>query len=206
MTAAWVAFMPFNFGSACKTRLANIMPSEKGRHEFAFAMAGHVAQILTTNPHIAIAYVLSPVDPELPGMAWMQDKGCGLNAELVSARQDIAGRPTLMIHADLPLLSPNDLNVLLNCARKNEVGLAPDRLGIGTNAIADFAAPPFVPCFGDDSFRKHQDLFPRHKVVSTTGLAIDIDDLAGMKAALTCGFDPAKFGFSPDLAIDRSAT
>src|SRR5690242_20730047 len=62
----------------------------------------------------------------------------------------------LLVPGDCPLLSPNDLNVLLtHPAAERSALIVPDRHGTGTNAL--LLTPPDVlaPSFGPDSRRRH---------------------------------------------------
>ena len=86
----------------------------------------------------------------------------------------------LLVPGDCPLLSPVDLDSLLNHAADERVALiVPDRHGTGTNAL--LLAPPDVlaPSFGPDSRRRHladaQAAGVPAEVVELDSLALDID-------------------------------
>ncbi|MET0180269.1 MAG: 2-phospho-L-lactate guanylyltransferase, partial [Novosphingobium sp.] len=106
--SGWRAIVPLNFGGACKTRLAARL-SPGGRDRLVNAMARHVVSRLEASGAIADIAVLSPRRPPFPGAQWLADGGCGLNAELASV---LAGRRALVIHADLPLLTADDIAAL----------------------------------------------------------------------------------------------
>jgi 2-phospho-L-lactate guanylyltransferase len=99
------------------------------------------------------------------GAAWVAGQGAVAVATLAT---------------DLPLLAEDDVWLLQRQAAGGQVVLAPDRLGVGTNALA--VTPPLaLPfCFGRDSFRRHLRHARRRRlavrVVRTPGLAIDLDD------------------------------
>ncbi len=83
----------------------------------------------------------------------------------------------LALAADLPLLAPADVHALLRRAGPDRAVIAPDRLGLGTNAVA---APPGFPfTFGAPSFARHVALARAAGLtvipLRTPGLAVDLD-------------------------------
>jgi 2-phospho-L-lactate/phosphoenolpyruvate guanylyltransferase len=86
----------------------------------------------------------------------------------------------LLVPGDCPLLSPADLNALLDHpAGERSVLIVPDRHGTGTNAL--LLTPPDVldPSFGPDSRRRHEaDASAAGipaEVVELDSLALDVD-------------------------------
>jgi 2-phospho-L-lactate guanylyltransferase len=97
--------------------------------------------------------------------------------------QQRPGDRLLVVFADLPLLDDGDLAALLG-ACVDGFAIAPDRLGVGVNAVA-FTQPLAVDfCFGPDSRRRFEAEARRLArppiVVQRAGLALDIDDEASL--------------------------
>jgi 2-phospho-L-lactate/phosphoenolpyruvate guanylyltransferase len=98
----------------------------------------------------------------------------------------------LLVPGDCPLISPEDLNALLNHPAAGRSALiVPDRHGTGTNAL--LLTPPDVlaPSFGPDSRRRHQDdasgAGVPAEVVELDSLALDVDtpdDLEALRRKL----------------------
>lgn len=114
----------------------------------------------------------------------LPDPGTGLNPALTSAfdaakRADAAR--LVIVFADLPQLTSLDIELLV-AAPADEVAIAPDRHGTGTNAISLPlpAAGDFTFAFGPDSFAAHtaeaRRLGLQIEEVRSPGLAHDIDE------------------------------
>lgn len=108
--------------------------------------------------------------------------GAGLNRALRLARDAIsadAGAELLVLPIDLPLASASSLRALLAVA--GEVVAAPDRHGLGTNALylAAATAPRFDFRFGDASLAAHRAaaaaLGARFSLYEDPALAFDLD-------------------------------
>jgi 2-phospho-L-lactate guanylyltransferase len=89
-------------------------------------------------------------------------------------------RGVLILPADLPLVTEDDLRALI--ARANDppvVVIAPDRRGRGTNALLMSPAGLIQYDFGADSFRRHSERArsagARLEVVRLPALALDLD-------------------------------
>lgn len=181
----WTAIVPMNLGRERKTRLAGrLSPGERQR--MAEAMAAHVMAQLQGAAQIAQIAVLAPEPPSDLGLRWLCDEGRGLNRELAACMEP---EPTLIIHADLPLLSVSDIAALLKAASLAGAAIAPDATGTGTNALALAAAVPtgFEPCFGEDSLLRHRALLPHAVVIERLGLACDVDTPDDLDRALAHG-------------------
>jgi 2-phospho-L-lactate guanylyltransferase len=93
----------------------------------------------------------------------------------------------LLVPGDCPLLSPVDLNALLNhSAAERSALIVPDRHGTGTNAL--LLTPPDVlgPSFGPDSRRRHladaSGAGVPAEVVELDSLALDVDTPEDLEA------------------------
>jgi 2-phospho-L-lactate/phosphoenolpyruvate guanylyltransferase len=182
---SWTAIVPINLGRERKSRLAERLSAIE-RAVLADAMSDHVLECLRASAEISRIIVLAPQEPTQAGIEWRRDLGRGLNAELGALREGISGH-LLVIHGDLPLLGVDDVRALLAAAQAAGVALAPDRHGLGTNAVALMAGEDFVFAFGEGSLARHA-LTLGAAMVSRTGLACDVDTPADLDAVLAMGW------------------
>ena len=145
------------------------------RHVLATALA-------TTGLHRVA--VISPDRPELPPTArWIEDTAGTMNGcvkqGLAAAHRQGAER-VVVLPADLPLLSCDDLAALLDTADNYDLVIAPDHHGEGTNALLLPADAGFEPLFGADSFQRHlaqaRQLELKTCTLHNRGLGFDLDD------------------------------
>jgi len=182
----WHAIVPLKQGAEAKSRLSSAMDSA-GRTCLSTAMALHVLSVLANDDAIASVTLLSPA--RLPGWdgGWMVDPATGINAVLDNWLADNAVHNRLIVHADLPVLSDEDVQALIASADGAGAAMAPDRAGTGTNALA-LRAGHMVQCrFGPDSCRLHLAQRPDMALVRMPGLAFDVDTPADLEAL------PARF-------------
>lgn len=184
----WTALVPLKLGAQRKSRLApGLAPAERER--LSDTMAAHVLACLAATPRVSRNVTLAPA-PVGVG-EWRADRGRGLNAELQAARADVPGAVAVMF-GDLPLLSRDDVDTLLDAAERTGIALAPDRHRRGVNAlaIADDRALAFE--FGEHSFARYLHQAPDAAVVQRAGLMLDIDTAEDLEAAAAAGwrFEP----------------
>ncbi len=124
-----------------------------------------------------------------PLEASLQDKPIGYNEAIdqVVAWTRAQGITTLLIlPADLPYLTPDDLRQLVDLAGSapRTAVLAPDAAATGTNAL--LLRPPDLipPAFGPHSFRRHLEALSRNGVVPvvyrSASVAYDVDEPADL--------------------------
>ncbi len=195
------ALLPLKDLVQAKSRLAGLLtPSE--RRALAQAMVEDVLSVLAVHPRISEVTLVSD-DPAAGLLAsqygichWPESGlGCrGLNAVLAAASARLladSGEALLVLHADLPLLSTEEVSAVLD--RQCELGglvVGCDRDGAGTNLLAFDPAGVPAFCFGQDSCRKHvmaaREAGLNTAVMRLPGVALDIDrprDLAALLAA-----------------------
>ncbi|MDT0509570.1 2-phospho-L-lactate guanylyltransferase [Novosphingobium sp. MMS21-SN21R] len=185
----WTAIVPLKAAADRKTRLAGALDGTE-KAALAEGMADHVIATLADVPAIASIRVLSPESGDIPGTIWEPDHGKGLNAELDRVCAALAGERMVIVHADLPLLTADDINALLGAAEGAGAAIATDRHGMGTNALAMREATGVGFTFGPDSLVRHLERLPHAAVLRRDGLAIDIDtadDIAAARGALPLG-------------------
>ena len=167
----WTAVVPLKAPAQRKTRLGIEDPELRLR--ITEQLLGQVLAALRACPMVSAIVLLAPVSRE--GVDWLKDERRGLNAELAAARGRFADM--LVVHADLPLVTSDDLRVLLELAERHGGAIAPDRHGLGTNAVAIRAATAFSFCFGSGSRHRHAAQLPPGACAERPGLALDVDTL-----------------------------
>lgn len=169
--------------SSCKTRLADHLSPQR-RIELVSGMLGHVLSVLTRAPGVDRVAVVGPEHGALPAhVIALDDPGGGLNEALTAAAFEARRRGAerlVLVHADLPLLEPEEVTALIEASKASGLAIAPDRHGRGTNALC-LTWPPAVRFeFGPDSLAKHlaqaAALGLSPAVVRLPGLAFDLDE------------------------------
>ena len=172
-----------------KSRLAPVLgPDERAR--IVAAMANRVVWVVLRFAPAGRVIVVTrdrdtswlPTDPRVD-IATQPDTSWGLNAALdVGRAAALTSSPErlLMLPADLPLLTADDLSAFM--ASTSELALATDRAGTGTNALlltGHTAIETFPFHFGEGSRRLHEEgalaLGLSTSTVSLPGLQDDLD-------------------------------
>lgn len=85
----------------------------------------------------------------------------------------------LVIHSDLPLLKPQEIDLFLKRSQGYSVAITPSKGLDGTNALLMALPQSISPIFGKNSFRRHLRLAKqrgaRTKVLRLRGISFDID-------------------------------
>ncbi len=180
--SCWV-IIPVKPPEQAKMRLAGAL-DPKARAALVAAMLRHVAQVSAAAALVDRVCLLGTSRHGLPdSLPLLADPGGGLNPALQSALAQLSGgilTRLIVLPADLPMLSTNDVQLLAS-APPGTVAIAPDRHGIGTNALSLPlpSAGGFIFAFGADSFARHQTqtelLGLKIETIHSKGLARDID-------------------------------
>lgn len=96
----------------------------------------------------------------------------GLDGAAAEAVRLAAGRPWLILHADLPCLDTDEVELALGLARSGERVLAPSYDG-GTSALGGRGRFPFR--YGVASFHRHLATGRPPRVIASLGFLLDID-------------------------------
>lgn len=159
------AIIPVKPLRLAKSRLADVLKPED-RQRFAEAMLRHVLGVLQNVPQVTGTLVISRDNQALAvareyGARTVQESGAPeLNAALMRATSIIASwrsDAVLVLPADLPLITPQDVIGIINMAGFDErsVVIATDRNKDGTNAL--FIRPPGLIeyAYGEGSYQRH---------------------------------------------------
>jgi 2-phospho-L-lactate guanylyltransferase len=171
-----------------KSRLAGTL-NENERTELNRALLKHTLEILSDLKEVDGVLVVSRDQNALTiarnhGARTVQEDGQPeLNTALKRATivaQVYATRAVLVLPADLPLITREDILTLIRRATEPPVVvIAPDRHGKGTNALL-ISPPGLIEYdFGENSFQRHCELIKkagaRLEVVDLPSLGLDLD-------------------------------
>jgi len=199
------AIIPVKSLSEAKSRLAPHFSLHQ-RETLALDMLRHVVQTLCASQEFELVSVVSPDMRVLEkartwGARALFEERSGHNPALhMAALRELAeGADALLtISADLPLLTPDDIGVMVERSTRFDVVLAPSMDGTGTNAM--LARPPLaVPyLFGINSLQKHLRAASRRglsaSLYTSRGLSLDIDtieDVQELERNTRTGANPA---------------
>lgn len=178
------AIIPVKSFREGKGRLSTVLGGAE-RNALNVELLDHTLSVTAAFPGASRTIVVSPdrdvLDrAEAAGAQSLLDVAGDLNAALNCAADHAADHGAdgiLIVPVDLPWSKPGDLLALASC--RHAVAIAPDRRGIGTNAL--YVAPPdALPFrFGGDSFLAHlaeaQEAGLNAKILTLPNLAFDID-------------------------------
>jgi 2-phospho-L-lactate/phosphoenolpyruvate guanylyltransferase len=181
---AALAVKPFG---AAKQRLSRVLtPSQ--RHRLGRGLAERTLEIIED---AGLEPVVLAADAEVESWAMarstavLTDPGDGLNGAAggAAARATRLGRPWLICHADLPLLTAAELRGPAAVVASGGFVLAPSSDG-GTSLLGGAGA--FAFAYGPASFHRHLARVARHEptIVTGLGLWLDLDSPADLTAAL----------------------
>jgi 2-phospho-L-lactate/phosphoenolpyruvate guanylyltransferase len=183
----WTAVIPFKGSAERKTRLGSRLMMEE-RQWLSQGLFEHVVDVLQQSPALRDVALLSDMRPKRWQGPFIPDEGRGLNAELDALVKSHQPDRLLVIHADLPLVSVDDIAALIT-GDGGGCAIAPDRHGTGTNALALDEPSGFEFAFGVNSFARHCAAAKgRARVVTRLGLGLDIDTADDLDAAISAGF------------------
>ncbi len=171
-----------------KSRLAGTL-TEDERTALNQSLLEHTLKVLSALKELDQVLVVSR-DPHAltiarnHGAKTVQEDGQPhLNTALARATvmaQVHSTRGILVLPADLPLLTPDDVRALIDRAAKPPVVvIAPDRHGKGTNALLMVPAGQIEYDFGEGSFQRHCERAKisgaRLEIVELPSLGLDLD-------------------------------
>ena len=163
-----------SFRDAYRRLAGSYSPDE--RTKLARALASHTAGAVLragVTPHIVTSATEVREWAQAGGHRVVADPpGGGLDGAADEAVRLAAGRPWLILHADLPCLSPDEVVLALDMARAGERVLAPSYDG-GTSALGGRGRYSFR--YGAASFHRHLPAGRPPRVIASLGFLLDID-------------------------------
>jgi 2-phospho-L-lactate guanylyltransferase len=160
------------------TRLTNVLDPQQ-RSDLARRLASRVLEAVSAAGLQTI--VITSSDDVA---SWAQgnmasvheDPGAGLSEAVSSCISAIGSAPWLVVHADLPLVTPQAI-VGVARASRSATALAPSYDG-GTTVIAGRGTFPFS--YGIGSFQRHYASTPDATIIVSPELSVDIDTKLGL--------------------------
>jgi 2-phospho-L-lactate/phosphoenolpyruvate guanylyltransferase len=182
------AIVPVKPLRRARSRLSNILSSEE-REQLNQDMLRNTLQALSMVPDIGKVLVVSS-DMAALAMArdyhartLLEDGHSKLNTALTRATtlaHAYAASGVLVLPADLPWVNPKELQSFLELSQISpEIIIAPDRHGVGTNALYVSPTGLIQYAFGANSFQRHLNqayqIGARVEIVHSPVFALDID-------------------------------
>jgi 2-phospho-L-lactate guanylyltransferase len=197
---ALVPAKPFDMA---KSRLAEALP-DAARRQLARDLLEHTLDVLRVTGGLEGVAVVSR-DPEVEAMALahgalpLPETSARLD-EIVDGGLDAlrarGAGSVLVVLADLPALSADEVALMIKLGARHAVVLAPDEREEGTNAL--LVAPPdrMRTCFGRrGSFRAHQERAAAMNieiaVFRAPSLAFDLDTVDDLRRLSAAGHPPS---------------
>jgi 2-phospho-L-lactate guanylyltransferase len=168
-----------------KQRLSPLL-SRRARSQLGRDLATHT---LETVEQAGAAPLVLAADPQVAAWAvrrgWRAeiDSGGGLDGAATAAASEAASRglPWLIVHADLPLLTPDEVAGAAATLAQGRSPIAPSDDG-GTSLIGGHE--PLRFSYGPGSFHRHLPRLAVAEVVVRLGLILDLDDPTDFAAAV----------------------
>ena len=205
--SAVAAVVPMKPLAESKTRLASALPPAR-REALSLAMLRSVLRALRRSRMARIIVVGGDcrvrAEAREHGAVWRPDKFGDLNAALADAFRNLRadGLPAAYAPADLPLLSSEDVDALLEASRDGDALTLCPALDGGTNAIVVPPSAAFEPLLGIGSFRRHmrraRKLGLEARVARIPGFERDLDTVEDLRICLRAR--PSRLGAFADIA------
>ncbi|MCE2526564.1 MAG: 2-phospho-L-lactate guanylyltransferase [Actinomycetia bacterium] len=185
-----LAAVPARQSISPKSRLASVL-SAGTRRRLSLHMAGRVLAVVEevgARPLVLAADRVVMDWAEQRGWEAIEDREPSLNAAAAGAVEMAAQlhMSWIVVHADLPLLSPMDIAAAMGALRSGGWVLAPSSDG-GTSLIGGPGGAGLDFAYGKASFHRHLSLLRHHcpQVVHRLGFALDLDRPSDLQAALS---------------------
>lgn len=206
--------IPVKATLGAKQRLSSRLGPE-ARRLLALAMAGDVIRVVTSVLDPARVVVVCG-DAEVESLAErsrvraIRERGAGVSAAVragVEWSRERGHTAVAVVHADLPLAEPDDIEVLVSAAaqRGSFLAVAADADGTGTNAAAlrPLGIDPWR--FGPQSIRRHRvaaaELGLRFVLLDLPSLQVDCDRPGDLEGVLSVPRPTATFHVLRQLGL-----
>jgi len=209
-----VAVVPAKDLAQAKARLAGLLSPEE-RRGLARAMLADVLAALAAVPDLAGVMVVTS-DAELAALAHgagarllsdlRQEGPSGAIALAASRLSEDGAAGMLAVPADVPLATPAEFAEVLAAAHAAPAAvLVPALADMGTNAIALRPADAIPPCYGRESFFRHQEAALQRgiepRILRLPGLGLDVDRPADLAAFAARPSPTRSYAYLADCGI-----
>jgi len=169
-----------------KSRLSSLLTDDE-RKQFCLKMLEDVLRTVKSTRRIHQTVVVSR-DPAVLriaktfGVAYLKERQTGLNkavSEAIGWCVERGATSVIVLPADIPLVTPTELNRMLSLGEKASMVISSSRNGKGTNALL-LTPPDASPTFyGPNSFQRHIQEALKRKIsllrLMSPRIALDID-------------------------------
>ncbi len=178
-----VAVVPLKNLKLAKSRLSNIL-AEGERQELVLAMFDDVLVSLRESPFIDKIFLVADkyFNPIADVQMITEIKNRGYDEAIIEALKDSRvnqAQAMLILPADLPLLSTDELDTLIRDQEDGSIRIAGARDQDGTNALVMKPPSLLATSFGVGSFERHKKfakaLSVKIEEVNLPGLSFDVD-------------------------------
>jgi len=206
----WSVVITVKVLALAKSRLADL--ADPDREALALAMAADTIAAAVACRAVGALVVVSD-DPDVKAEAEAlgaeviaDTPAAGLNQALVAGAAHAAGRPhgrgVAALTADLPALSPAELEVALTAAPDSVQAFVPDAAGTGTTLYAAPRGMAFTPRFGPRSRERHLRAGALElDLPGLAGLRRDVDTLDDLRSAAVIGLGRRSAAVTSSLAV-----
>ena len=207
MTGAWRVVICARRLDVAKSRLRPL--GEASRQGLALAMTCDVLEAVAGTPGVREVVLVSD-DPSLAHLARVvgavvhPDPGLGLNKAFLHG-MDAGGSGdawTAMLMADLPCLTPNVLQRVLDAAARHRTAVVADRGGMGSTLLTTAPDCRARPLFGPGSLRQHVASGAAAVAADELRARCDVDTQADLGIALGLGVGTHTTRAVEDLGLD----
>ena len=137
-------------------------------------------KVLAAARSVGRTWVVSP--DRVEGADWIRDPGGGQGPAVEAALREIGPGPVLIVNADLPSATPDDLRALHEAIPEHGIAIAPARDGT-TNALGLADTTLFAPVYGPGSAARFRAHAAYAVDVIRPGLRDDVDTPADLVAS-----------------------
>lgn len=179
-----VAVIPVKSFETAKGRLVGSLPPE-ARAALGRALAEHTVETVKAAGLDVVVVAGDEAVSSWAGAASVSsipDPSSGLDDAAAAGVAAADGAAWLVIHADLPLLVPDELRLVLEVMAEGRVALAPSADG-GTTAYGGHSREARF-AYGPGSFHRHLSMCPSAAIVARTGFLNDLDSPDDLRSAL----------------------
>ena len=178
-----VAVVPLKNLKLAKSRLSNIL-AEGERQELVLAIFDDVLVSLRESPFIEKIFLVADkyFNPIADVQMITEIKNRGYDEAIIEALKDSRvnqAQAMLILPADLPLVSTDELNTLIRDQEDGSIRIAGARDQDGTNALVMKPPSLLATSFGVGSFERHKKfakaLSVKIEEVNLPGLSFDVD-------------------------------
>lgn len=164
-----------------KSRLKSVL-NNVGREQLIMEMFERVVQTAKGSRNVSGVAIVTQMDMPNSSDVVIRDCGGGLNIQIyesVKILQKIGVDGVVVLPCDLPFIEVSDVDGIIECGKKYDAVIAPDKTMCGTNALMLKNIKEFNFGYGVESYRNHLLEMSKRALVYTNyysnGFSFDLD-------------------------------